>query len=70
MEGHVFATNELIPDAYGGSLVALLKNYVVGQGGMSEEDATRWRDEQRLLAARGEFFFSVTQFCFTATRAE
>jgi hypothetical protein len=68
MEGHVFATNELIPDAYGGSLVGMLKNYVVEQGGMSVEDATAWRDEQRTLEERGEFFFSVTQFCFAATR--
>jgi arsenite methyltransferase len=68
MEGHVFATNELIPDSYGGSLVSLLKNYVVQQGWMSDEDATAWRDEQRTLAAQGEFVFSVTQFCFAATR--
>lgn len=68
MEGHVFATNELIPDAYGGSLVSMLKNYVVEQGRMSVDDATAWRDEQRALAERGEFFFSVTQFCFAATR--
>jgi SAM-dependent methyltransferase len=70
MDGHVFAANELTPEAYGGSLVSLLKNYVVEQGGMSEEDATRWRDEQRALGDRGEFFFSVTQFCFAATRPQ
>ena len=68
MEGHVFATNELIPDAYGGSLVKLLRNYVGTQGGLSREDAQVWADEQHELARRGEFFFSVTQFCFTATR--
>lgn len=68
MEGHVFATNELVPDAYGGFLVSALKNYVVEQGGISREDATAWRDEQRALAAEGRFFFSVTQFCFAATR--
>ena len=69
MDGHAFATNQLIPDAYGGALVSLLKNYVVEQGGMSPEDATTWRDEQRALAAQGRFFFSVTQFCFAASRA-
>jgi SAM-dependent methyltransferase len=68
MEGHAFATNELIPDTYGGSLVSLLEDYVVSQGEMRAEDATMWRDEQRALADRGEFFFSVTQFCFAATR--
>jgi SAM-dependent methyltransferase len=68
MDGHVFATNELTREAYGGALVSMLKNYVVEQGGMSEQDSTRRRDEQRALAAKGEFFFSVTQFCFSATR--
>jgi SAM-dependent methyltransferase len=68
MEAHAFATNELVPDTYGGALVSLLKSYVVDQGGMSAEDAMVWGDEQRELAARGEFFFSVTQFCFAATR--
>jgi arsenite methyltransferase len=69
MEGHVFATNELIPDAYGGSLVKLIRDYVGGQGGMSREEADAWYEEQHELGARGEFFFSVTQFCFLATRA-
>jgi SAM-dependent methyltransferase len=67
MEAHAFATNELIPDAYGGSMVPMLKRYVVDQGGMSREDAKSWADEQRELAAQGKFFFSVSQFCFSAT---
>jgi arsenite methyltransferase len=66
MEGHAFATNELIPDAYGGAMVAMLKRYVVDHGGMSREDAQSWADEQRELAAQEKFFFSVTQFCFSA----
>lgn len=69
MEAHAFATNELIPDAYGGALVSMLKNYVVEHNAMSPEDATAWRDEQRTLAAQNRFFFSVTQFCFAATKA-
>ena len=68
MEAHSFATTELIPDAYGGSLVPLLEQYVVEQGGMSREEAEAWASEQRELGERGEFFFTVTQFCFTAAR--
>jgi arsenite methyltransferase len=67
MDAHCFATSELIPDAYGGSLVPLLEQYVAEQGGMSQADAKAWADEQRELGERGEFFFTVTQFCFTAT---
>ena len=68
MDAHPFATIQLIPDAYGGSLVPLLERYVAEQGGMSPEEAKHWADQQRELAERGEFFFTVTQFCFTATR--
>jgi hypothetical protein len=69
MEAHPFASNELSPETYGGSLVALIPSYVVDQGGVSEGDAKRWEDEQHRLQGRGEFFFCVTQFCFTATLA-
>jgi arsenite methyltransferase len=68
MDAHPFATTQLIPDAYGGSLVPLLEQYVVEQGGMNQEEAKVWADEQRELGERGEFFFTVTQFCFTASR--
>jgi ubiquinone/menaquinone biosynthesis C-methylase UbiE len=67
MDAHAFATNELVRDAYGGSLVPMLTGYVVDRGGMSAEDAQSWADEQRELAAHGKFFFCVTQFCFSAT---
>ena len=68
MDAYPFATIDLIPDAYGGSLVPLLERYVTEQGGMSQEEATAWADEQRKLGERGEFFFTVTQFCLTAIR--
>lgn len=68
MHAHPFATTQLIPDAYGGSLVPLLEQYVVEQGGMRREEAQTWADEQRELGERGKFFFAVTQFCFAATR--
>ena len=68
MDAHPFATTQLVPDAYGGSLVPLLEQYVTEQGGMRREEAKTWADEQRDLGERGEFFFTVTQFCFAATR--
>ena len=40
MDAYPFATIQLIPDAYGGSLVPLLEQYVAEQGGMSQEEAT------------------------------
>ena len=35
---------------------------------MSEEEAAAWLTEQRALDERGEFYFAVTQFCFTAVK--
>lgn len=70
MDAHPFATTTLIPDAYGGSLVPLLEHYVAEQGAMTTEEAKLWADDQRALGNRGEFFFTVTQFCFTASRPE
>lgn len=68
LEGHSYATNELIDDTYGGFVVPFLERYVIDAGTADEADARAWADEQRELAERGEFYFAVTQLCFTATR--
>jgi arsenite methyltransferase len=65
-EGHVFATTELVPDAYVGAIFPLIEQFVAERS--SADDAKAWADGQRELDAHGEFFFSCTQFCFTATR--
>ena len=64
MEGHSFATAELTPDAYGGSLVDIVEQFVAMRG--HEEDARAWAAEQRELGERGEFYFAVVQCCFSA----
>jgi arsenite methyltransferase len=68
VQGHAFVTNELLPDAYGGSVVPLIAQYVAKQE-EAEGEATAWLADQRELGDRGEFFFACIQFCFTATRA-
>jgi ubiquinone/menaquinone biosynthesis C-methylase UbiE len=64
-EAHVFTTNELDPETYGGYLVPLIRNFVAGL--LSTEEARAWADEQQALAEDGRFFFAVTQFCFSAS---
>ena len=68
VEGHSFATNDLIDDTYGGFVVPFLERFVIDAGTAPEDVARAWADEQRELAERGEFYFAVIQFCFTATR--
>lgn len=67
MQGHVFATTEFDPETYGGYLVPLIRDYVVDHDLVAAEDADAWVGEQRELAAGGAFYFTVTQFCFTAS---
>jgi hypothetical protein len=68
MEPHVFATTELDLETYGGRALALVENFVAGLDAGSDVLAKEWAAEQRELGARGEYFFCVTQFCFTAAR--
>jgi arsenite methyltransferase len=66
MEGHAFATDELTPECYGGSLLPVIERYVAGQGA---EEVEAWAAEQRALGERGEFYFACIQFCFSGVRA-
>ena len=68
MEAHAFAAQELDPETYGGSLVPFIAGFVSGRESVGAEEAARWLAEQRELGERGEFFYSVTQFCFTAVK--
>ena len=67
MDGHTFATNELVPDAYGGFLVPFAEQFVTEQELVDGELAKAWADEQRELGESGEFYFACIQFCFAAT---
>ena len=69
MDGYAFATNELSPETYGGFLVSFLEPFVLDRETVTADEARAWADEQRELAARGAFYFCVTQFRFTATLA-
>ena len=67
-EGHAFASAELDPETYGGALLPLIERYLAGREDVGHE-AAAWAAEQRALGERGEYFFAVTQVCFTATRS-
>lgn len=67
MSAHAFSTIELDPETYGGALVEVGAAALASLGA-SEEDVEGWTAEQRELGERGEFYFSVAQFSFTAKR--
>ena len=66
--GHLFTTTELTAQSYAGAILPLIERFVGGREEIGEVEARAWAAEQRELAAHGEFFFSCTQFCFSATR--
>ena len=68
MQPHSFASATFDPDTYGVALIPLVKSFVSGRGAVTEQEADEWAAEQEMLGGQGEYFFSCTQFCFTATR--
>lgn len=65
---HPFVTLTFDADSYGGALTPFIGAFVPGHAGVTEEEAQAWLAEQRELDERGEFFFAITQFCFTACK--
>jgi SAM-dependent methyltransferase len=66
--GHPFVTLAFDPDTYGGAILPFIGAFVPGRRGVGEEEAQAWIAEQRELGDRGEFYFAITQFCFTARK--
>ncbi len=67
-EGHAFVTTELDPETFGGMALQRVEQYLAGCDDIDVSEAKAWAAEQRGLGARGEYFFAITQFCFTAIR--
>jgi arsenite methyltransferase len=67
--GHPFTATRASADSFGGSVIPLIEQFVAGRAGTASGEANAWAAEQRQLDAAGDFFFSCTQFCFTAVRA-
>lgn len=68
-EGHAFTTTALDPETYGGAALSNVERYLMGLPDLDRDEVNAWADEQRTLGAHGEYFFTVVQVCFTATRA-
>jgi arsenite methyltransferase len=65
MSAHPFVTLEFDQDRYGPALIPFIGEFVAGRQGISEDEARAWVDDQR---ERGDFYFAITQFCFTAQK--
>lgn len=56
------------PESIGGALLPVITGFVVGRGGVTEEDLAAWVEEREALRASGEYFFSLSQFYFIADK--
>jgi arsenite methyltransferase len=68
VEGHVFVNTVDLEEGYSLVLVPMIADFASGRSGVSAEDAQAWKEDLLALAERGDYYFSVTQFCFTARK--
>jgi arsenite methyltransferase len=66
MTAHPFATLEFDADSYGPALTPFIGTFVAGRQGITEQDAEAWVAGQRELGERGDYYFAIVQFCFSA----
>ena len=68
MTAHPFVTVDFDHDSYGAALVPFIGQFVAGRQGITDSEAKGWVTGQRALGERGEFYFAITQCCFTARK--
>jgi arsenite methyltransferase len=65
---HPFATVGSDYDSYAAAIAPLIAAFVSGRQGIGKAEAQTWLEDQRQLGARGECYFALMQFCFTARK--
>ena len=65
---HPFTAETMDPDAFGGYMPALIRQYLDGLDDIDQAEADAWLADLKALDAGGAYSFAVLQFCFTATR--
>jgi arsenite methyltransferase len=68
VQAHPLATVAFDPETFGGALVPFIAAFVGGRADVDEDEGAAWLEAQRALDKRGEYYFAVTQFCFTAVK--
>jgi hypothetical protein len=62
------SSSEVDPEAFGGYMPALIRQYLGGLDDVDQAEADAWLADLKALDAGGAYSFAVLQFCFTATR--
>ena len=67
-DAHPFTAETMDPEAFGGYLPALIRQYLGGLDDIDQAEADSWLADLNALDAGGAYSFAVLQFCFIATR--
>jgi hypothetical protein len=67
-DAHPFTAETMDPEAFGGYMPALIRQYLGGLDDIDQAEADAWLADLQALDAGGAYSFAVLQFCFTATR--
>jgi SAM-dependent methyltransferase len=67
-EAHPFTAEAMDPEAFGGYMPALIRQYLGGLDDIDQAEADAWLVDLEALDSGGAYSFAVLQFCFTATR--
>jgi arsenite methyltransferase len=67
-DAHPFTAETMDPEAFGGYMPALIRQYLGGLDDVDQAEADAWLADLKALDAGGAYSFAVLQFCFTATR--
>ena len=54
--------------SYSHGLLDLIQRFVPGRRGVTQQEADAWAEEQRERGRRGEYFFSLNQYLFLASK--
>jgi ubiquinone/menaquinone biosynthesis C-methylase UbiE len=57
------------PYSYAAGIISVIAGFVSGRGNVSEADAKAWHEDLQALGERGDFFFSVNRYLFTAIKS-
>ncbi len=67
-EAYAFLNRDVGPNSYSGLVLPLIADYVRNTTLVPGDEVTAWHAEQESLSAGGEYYCSLIQYCFTATR--
>src|SRR5918996_272413 len=67
-DAHPFTAETMDPEAFGGYMPALIREYLGGLDDIDQAEADAWLADLKALDAGGAYSFAVLQVCFSATR--